>query len=61
MKSDQAAAGFAVCIVFPILMSIAMGLRIWSYRIKGSGAHADDYILICASVRSVLDLVEAHA
>lgn len=53
MKSDQATAAVVVCIIFPILVSLAFGLRFWSYRIKGHGAYADDYLLLSGSVIAV--------
>lgn len=51
MHSQLAVAAVVVCIVFPLLASLILLLRLYAQNVKAKGLRADDYFIITGLVR----------
>lgn len=52
MYSQLAAAAVVVCIVFPLLASLMVVLRIYAQSVKTKGLRADDCFIVAGLVRN---------
>lgn len=61
MRSDRSIAVVFVCVIFPVIASLTVCLRVYSQTLKGHGVSADDYIVLSGLVRNVSNFFAAYS